>query len=143
MKYRYLLGLLSIVFMATAYAVSPDGTTVSGTGAIVDDSGNTWTMVGGVVYENAKAAGFSANVQKIEIAQGVVYQYNGSQWFGWTGSAWGAGSATAPTLAASVTLNIAGNIQVICPVTLANLFSAINSNMSCNVTVTAVSVTSQ
>jgi endoglucanase len=55
--------------------------------SITDNYGNVWTIVNGVAYINGTLAGYSAGVQSIMEypANGpnpVVYQYNGTSWWG-------------------------------------------------------------
>lgn len=79
---------------------SPDNTIVlNGTAtAIIDAKGNTWTLVKGVVLENGKAAGYSANVAAIAYEKGVIWQHNANGlWWSWNGTTWaGAGTSTSP-----------------------------------------------
>jgi hypothetical protein len=56
---------------------------------IVDSALNVWTVVGGVVYENGAAAGYSANVALLVYYGGIIYQESTScLWWSWSGSAW-------------------------------------------------------
>ena len=60
---------------------------------IVDASGNVWTVVSGVAYENGALAGYSANVTLLLYFNATIYQENASgNWWSWNGSAWLAGS---------------------------------------------------
>lgn len=149
---KSLLLLPLFLLVGAALAASPDGTVINGAGSIIDAAGNTWTLsqtgcpaAVPCAFINNKAAGYSGPVTELELANGVIYQESGGLWWAWNGTTWtpGAGSATAPALASSVTLNITGALKVVCPVTLANLLAAINSNMNCAVTVSSVSVSTQ
>jgi hypothetical protein len=79
---------------------SPNNTvvTASSTSAITDASGNAWTIANGVVQENGKAAGYSANVTEIAYVNGNVWQENNANlWWEWNGTTWpGTGAATSP-----------------------------------------------
>jgi hypothetical protein len=56
---------------------------------IIDSALNVWTVSGGVVMENGKSAGFSANVSLLLYHGGTVYQQNSScLWWSWNGSTW-------------------------------------------------------
>ena len=72
---------------------------------IVDKASTVWTVKSGVVYEqpagaaSAAAAGYSAGVQLLYYANGVIYQENSAcSWWSWSGSAWVASSNPAPSL---------------------------------------------
>jgi hypothetical protein len=84
---------------------SPNDTVVlaGSASAITDASGNSWTLVNGVVDENGTAAGYSAGVTEIAYVNGTVWQENASSlWWSWTGTGWssGAGTSTSPLPAA-------------------------------------------
>jgi hypothetical protein len=67
--------------------------------AIIDASGNSWTLVNGVVDENKAAAGYSSGVTEIAYVNSTVWQENASSlWWSWSGTAWagGAGTSTSP-----------------------------------------------
>ena len=69
------------------------------TGSLTDASGNTWTIVNGVVDENGAAAGFSSGVAEIAYVNGTIWQENTSAlWWSWAGTAWSAdaGTSTSP-----------------------------------------------
>jgi hypothetical protein len=72
------------------------------TGSLTDASGNTWTIVAGVVDENGAAAGYSANVAEIAYVNATIWQENtSSSWWSWNGTAWsGPGTTTSPLPAA-------------------------------------------
>jgi beta-glucanase (GH16 family) len=67
--------------------------------AITDAAGNRWTIsTTHTVLENAKAAGFTANVAEIAYVNGTLWQENTAKsWYSWTGSAWTAGADPLPT----------------------------------------------
>jgi peptidoglycan hydrolase-like protein with peptidoglycan-binding domain len=68
---------------------SPSGSTIPTMTQLIDSSGNTWTLTGGVVYENAAKAGYSANVISLLYYNGYFYQENSSDaWFVWIGTTW-------------------------------------------------------
>jgi len=57
--------------------------------AIIDGEGNSWTLQGGVVYENGQLAGYSANVTKLAYVNDVVSQQNSAGgWWSWSGGTW-------------------------------------------------------
>jgi hypothetical protein len=56
---------------------------------IVDQSLNVWTLSGGKVFENAKLAGFSANVSSVIYDGGKIYQQAGTGFWAWDGTSWG------------------------------------------------------
>jgi polysaccharide biosynthesis protein PslG len=58
-------------------------------GALFDNGGNTWTLSGGVVYENGQKAGYSANVIELAYVNGLIYQENSAGgWWNWNGGGW-------------------------------------------------------
>ena len=69
--------------------------------AITDAAANQWTIsADGTVLENAKAAGFTANVIEIAYINGTLWHENTAKsWYSWTGSAWTAGTDPLPTAA--------------------------------------------
>jgi hypothetical protein len=70
-------------------AVSISGTRIPSATRIVDSSGNTWTVSGGVVHENGALAGYSASVTKLLYDNGTIYQENSAAgWWSWNGSTW-------------------------------------------------------
>jgi hypothetical protein len=96
---------------------------------IVDSALNIWTLSGGVVYENGKAAGSTAGITLVLYFGGTVYQQNKNcLWSSWNGSAWvstsnpassitpgcGASVATAPSTTPTTTVTPTGafGIQV-------------------------------
>jgi hypothetical protein len=91
---------------AKPVASANDTVVVAGsTSAITDASGNTWTLVSGVVDENGTAAGYSSGVTEIAYVNGTVWQENASSlWWSWTGTGWstGAGTSTSPLPATPV-----------------------------------------
>jgi hypothetical protein len=77
---------------------SASGTTIPSASQIVDGALNVWTVVSGVVYKNAAAAGLSANVTLLLYYSGAVYQQNKScQWWSWNGSTWVSASDPSPS----------------------------------------------
>jgi hypothetical protein len=90
------------IAMAATASSSPtpsaNGTTIPSATQIVDGALNVWTVVSGVVYKNAVAAGVSANVTLLVYYSGAVYQQNKScLWWSWNGSTWVAASNPAPS----------------------------------------------
>jgi len=72
--------------------VSPNGFVIPTSGSsIVDSAINTWTLSGGQVYENGTLAGVSSGVTQLLWYNSTIYQFNGTQWFAWNGTAWGSG----------------------------------------------------
>jgi hypothetical protein len=60
---------------------------------IIDSSGNVWTVVGGVIYENGKEAGTSTKVTLLLYDNNSLYEENSADtWYSWNGSAWIASS---------------------------------------------------
>ncbi len=83
---------------ATTASTSASGTTIPSVSQIVDSGHNIWTVAGGVIYENGKAAGYSANVVLLLFSSGTVYQENKScRWWAWNGSTWVATNNPSPT----------------------------------------------
>lgn len=149
-----LLALAVLLLAAKAHAASPSGSTITSTGSLTDATGNTWTLSQTCtipasakppcVFENAKPAGTSYNVVALEYCAGIYHQNTSNLWYLWNGTGWTA--SLAPNCSPpppSITLNVTGALQIVCPVTLANLLAAINTNMQCVVTVTSVNLTSQ
>ncbi len=72
---------------------SPNGAILPGATQITDGSGNVWTVVGGVAYENGTEA-YSANVTELLYEKGGIYQENSAgSWYSWDGSGWRVSSA--------------------------------------------------
>src|SRR5580692_6958349 len=74
---------------------SASGSTLTGptsTLSLTDSAGNAWTLTGGVVYENGKAAGYTASVVLVLYYNSVIYQEwktsTGGGWYGWVNGAW-------------------------------------------------------
>jgi mannan endo-1,4-beta-mannosidase len=66
---------------------------------IIDSAHNVWTLTGGVIDENAAAAGVSTNVSLLLYYGGTIYQENKScLWWSWNGSTWVATSNPAPSV---------------------------------------------
>ena len=82
---------------------SPNDTVVlaGAASAITDAAGHHWTIsTSGIVLEDAKAAGFTANVAEMAYVNGTVWSENtASSWYSWTGTAWAAGKNPLPTAA--------------------------------------------
>jgi hypothetical protein len=95
------------------------------TSAITDSSGNSWTLVSGVVDENGTAAGYSSGVTEIAYVNGTLWQENASSlWWSWTGTGWSTGTGTStsplpaapppkPTASANDTMVLAGSTAAI------------------------------
>jgi hypothetical protein len=148
--------------LAHSATASPDGTAIiaSGTppalnasfGALVDNTGNTWSVVGGVISENAKPLVATHGVFELLLCKGVIWQEANAKnnWWSWSGTAWSAESTIDPTPTCPLavvpppgpTVTINGSVKVVCPVTPAALIGAINSNMNCAVSITGLSMTS-
>lgn len=90
--------------------VSPNGTTAPPASNIIDATNNVWTIVGGVVQVNGGQAGFSANVTQILWYNGIVYQFNGAQWFPWAGTMWGAGQGDPRVNPGTLSVKVVGNV---------------------------------
>jgi hypothetical protein len=93
-----LASALASAAATTAVATSPNDTIVANgsTAAIIDGTGNKWTVVGGVVYKNGTPAGSSANVTVIAYVNDVIWQENSTKlWWSWTGVGWSSGTGTA------------------------------------------------
>jgi hypothetical protein len=74
---------------------SASGSTLTGptsTLSLTDSAGNTWTLTGGVVYENGKAAGYTASVVLVLYYNSLIYQEwktsAGGGWYGWVNGGW-------------------------------------------------------
>jgi hypothetical protein len=86
----------------TAPATSASGAAIPGTTQLVDATHNTWTLSGGVVYENGSTAGYSANVTQLVYSNGLIYQANaGGHWWSWNGGTWVQTSSPLATVAAT------------------------------------------
>jgi hypothetical protein len=82
----------------SAPAANNNDVVMLGSGSsLTDSNGNNWTITdGGTVDVNGTAAGYSANVQEIAVANGTIWQENMSDlWWSWNGSDWTA-SASSP-----------------------------------------------
>lgn len=79
---------------AVANAASPasaNGTSLPSASSIIDNSGNVWTLSGGVVYRNGAVAGVNYNVALALWYSGTVYHENtAGQFYSWNGSGWSA-----------------------------------------------------
>nr|WP_294525701.1 hypothetical protein [uncultured Rhodopila sp.] len=74
---------------AIVATTSPKGTSIPTAAQIVDTSGNIWTLVGGVVQENGKPAGFSAAVVEVYWDGTTIYQSTSATlWWSWNGTTW-------------------------------------------------------
>jgi len=79
----------SIKATAAASTASPSGATIPSATKITDNSGNVWTVSGGVVSENGKLAGYSNAVTLLLYDNNIIYQENsGGGWWSWTGGTW-------------------------------------------------------
>lgn len=69
---------------------SANDSTDPSTTPILDSSCNSWTLSGGVVYENGSAAGVSYSVTEMAYVSGVIWQFNGTDWYSWnpSGNSW-------------------------------------------------------
>ena len=82
-----------------ATSVSASGTMIPSATQIVDSTHTVWTLASGVIYQDGKAAAYSANVALLLYFGGTLYQQNKScLWWSWSGSAWVASSNPAPRL---------------------------------------------
>jgi hypothetical protein len=93
--------ILSAAPDAAAGGAAPNDTIVANgsTAAIIDGTGDKWTVTGGVVYKNGTPAGSSANVTEIAYVNNVIWQENSARlWWSWTGAGWssGTGISTSP-----------------------------------------------
>ena len=80
-------------------SVSASGTMIPSATQIVDSTHTVWTLASGVIYQDGKAAAYSANVALLLYFGGTLYQQNKScLWWSWSGSAWVASSNPAPRL---------------------------------------------
>ena len=80
-------------------SVSASGTMIPSATQILDSTHTVWTLASGVIYQDGKAAAYSANVALLLYFGGTLYQQNKScLWWSWSGSAWVASSNPAPTL---------------------------------------------
>ena len=74
---------------ATAKGTSPNGAAMPPATSLVDGSGATWTLSGGVAYRNGAKAGNNYNVILALCFNGNIYVENtSSQFYQWTGSTW-------------------------------------------------------
>ena len=80
-------------------SVSASGTMIPSATQILDSTHTVWTLASGVIYQDGKAAAYSANVALLLYFGGTLYQQNKScLWWSWSGSAWVASSNPAPRL---------------------------------------------
>ncbi|MDQ6868656.1 MAG: hypothetical protein M3178_09720 [Pseudomonadota bacterium] len=104
--------------------VSANGATITGAGALYDSGGNTWTLSGGVVYENGQKAGATANVAELAYVNGLIYQQNSAGgWWDWVNNTW---SGTTSPLAPSGT----GQLVTIASLTAHNTSAYSNYDQS-------------
>src|ERR1035441_3056168 len=94
------LALLACGFDARAATPSPDGTAVIAPGAppslmasfgpLTDASGNVWTVVSGVISENAKPMVGTHGVFELLLCKSVIWQAANTknEWWSWSGTAW-------------------------------------------------------
>ena len=84
---------------STAQVAAESAVMIPSATRIVDSTQNTWTVTGGVVYENGSAAGYSANVALLLYYAGTIYQQSTScLWWSWNGSAWVSSANPAPSV---------------------------------------------
>jgi mannan endo-1,4-beta-mannosidase len=84
---------------ASSTSASASGTMIPSATQIIDSAHNVWTLTGGVIDENAAAAGVSTNVSLLLYYGGTIYQENKScLWWSWNGSTWVATSNPAPSV---------------------------------------------
>lgn len=85
---------------------SPDGTTIPSATQIIDNNGDTWTTVGGVVKKNGANAGFTSQVILLLWYQGTIWQENSSNlWWPWNSTTW-TGSGVGDPRGVSPTLTV-------------------------------------
>ncbi|MGF6956709.1 hypothetical protein QFZ97_002574 [Paraburkholderia youngii] len=77
---------------AVAKTSDPNSVSIPPASSITDNSGNVWTLSGGVggsVYCNGSPASNTYNVQMVLFYAGVIYhEGTGGQFYQWTGSGW-------------------------------------------------------
>jgi hypothetical protein len=111
---KFVLSFLTFLLpsIAMAACISPDNAVVGADPeynsydnltSLTDSSGAVWTISGGVVQKNGSNAGSSSGATEVLKWKDTIYYSNGSQWFTWSGSAWGSGS-TDPRWSASNTI---------------------------------------
>jgi len=97
-------GIKAATTAAATNAVSVSGTKIPSATRIIDSSGNTWTVSGGVIQENGALAGYSAAVTKLLYDNSTIYQENSAGgWWSWSGSTWVATSDPSKVSSASGT----------------------------------------
>ena len=70
-------------------AASNNYTTIPPATSITDANNNVWTLNNGVVYENAKTAGYTAGVAQLAYVNNVIYQENTANlWWKWVVNTW-------------------------------------------------------
>jgi hypothetical protein len=87
---------LSMCILAAAWALpaasaapSVNGANVPASSPVVDQQGNTWSVVSGVVERNGIKVGYTANVALLLDLNNVFYQENtAGGWWEWTGTQW-------------------------------------------------------
>jgi hypothetical protein len=93
-----LLSILSLdnaaVLAATPVAASLNGSSIGPMTQFIDSKSNTWTLKGGVAYENGAKAGTTADIKTLLYYNGSIYQLNTQGgWYEWNGTSWPAISA--------------------------------------------------
>jgi hypothetical protein len=89
---------------AVAATASASGTTIPSATSITDSSANVWTVVAGVVHENAALAGYSSGVTLLLYDTKTVYQENAAGgWWSWNGTTWASSSDPRKTASANGT----------------------------------------
>ena len=74
---------------AARSTASPNGTTIPSAAQIIDGSGNTWTVTGGVISMDGALAGYSNAVTLLVYDNGIIYQENSAGgWWSWSGTTW-------------------------------------------------------
>jgi len=77
---------------------SPSGTTIPGSPQITDNTGNVWTVAGGVIYENGILAGYSKAVVEFAYDNAIIFQENAvGGWWSWNGKSWVSSNAPPKT----------------------------------------------
>jgi len=74
---------------AVSKSASANGSAMPPAGSLIDGSGNTWTLSGGVLYQNGAVAGVNYGVTLAMCFNGTIYQENSAgHFYQWTGSSW-------------------------------------------------------
>lgn len=71
------------------FVSSANGAKITGSGKLIDSTGNIWTMPGGVAYINGLPAGTSSLVVQLDyINQSIYYKNKASNWWIWQDNGW-------------------------------------------------------